>query len=253
MKNESAAFSQGRISALFALLVLFAATSLADEGAGTRAELRVGFSQLEITPPVGAVITGPRHPVSVGTDDPLFAKALVVRNGDRTLAIVGVDLVKIRQDLAAEAIAQATRRTGIHHDAVIICPSHNHSSPFIPEGGPVNKQYISTLPGRIADCIEQAYKALQPARMFIGRSLVLEGHHNRRLISKADGLALNTWLKNLNDLNQTPQVLGTEGPIDPELWLARFDALDGKTLGTLVNFTCHPSLHDRSGRQTFPV
>jgi len=164
---------------------------------------------------------------------------------------VGLDLVKIRLDLADAAIAQASQRTGIDRDAVMICPTHNHSSPWIPMGGPKNKDYISTLPGLIADSIEQAYKALQPARMFLGRSLVYEGHHNRRVVSKADGLVLNTWLKKLNDLEQTPQVLGTEGPIDPELWVARFDALDGRVLGTLVNFTCHPSLHDRSGLKTW--
>jgi hypothetical protein len=42
-----------------------------------------------------------------------------------------------------------------------------------------------------------------------------------------------------------PQVLGSESIIDPELWLVRFDSLDGKMLGSLVNFTCHPCLHDR--------
>ena len=112
-------------------------------------------------------------------------------------------------------------------------------------GGPNNKDYLATLPELIADSIEQAHRAMQPARMHLGRSLVYEGHHNRRVVSKADGLALNTWLTKLNDLEQTPQVLGTEGPIDPELWVARFDALDGRVLGSLVNFTCHPSLHDR--------
>lgn len=44
-------------------------------------------------------------------------------------------------------------------------------------------------------------------------------------------------------------MLGTEGPIDPEMWVARFDALDGTVLGTLVNFTCHPALHDRRGHK----
>ncbi len=211
-------------------------------------ELRVGFSKVEITPPIGAVITGPGAPASMGTDDPLFAKTLVVQSGDRTLAIVGLDLVKITLDLADTAIAQASQRTGIDRNAVMICPSHNHSSPLIPANGDsrsTNKDYILTLPGRIADSIEQAYKALQPARMLLGRSLVFEGIHNRRVVSKADGLVLNTWLKKLNDLEQCPQVLGTEGPIDPELWVARFDTLDGQVLGTLVNFTCHPALHDR--------
>jgi hypothetical protein len=209
---------------------------------------------MDITPPVGCVITGPGAPVSTGTDDPLRASALVVASGGRKLAVVGVDLVKVRRDLADAAIALAAERTGLARDAILICPSHNHSSPLIPAQGDkntINKDYIATLPKLIADCIEQANQALQPARMFIGRSLVYEGHCNRRLISKADGLALNTWLKKLNDLQQVPQVLGTEGPIDPELWVARFDALDGKVLGTLVNFTCHPGLHDRIKTHTW--
>jgi hypothetical protein len=222
--------------------------SAAPRGEGARGELRVGFSQVDITPLVGGVITGPGKPVSTGTDDPLRAHAMVVESGDRKLAIVGVDLVKIRRDLADAATALASQRTGIARDAVLICPSHNHSSPLIPAQGDkatVNKDYIATLPKLIADSIEQADRALQPARMSIGRSLVFEGHVNRRLISKADGLALNSWLKKLDDLQQVPQVLGTEGPTDPELWVARFDALDGRVLGTLVNFTCHPCLHDR--------
>jgi hypothetical protein len=108
-----------------------------------------------------------------------------------------------------------------------------------------NKDYIATLPKLVADAIVQANQTLQPARMSVGRSLVLEGHINRRLIAKSDGLVLNTWLKKLDDLKQVPQVLGSEGVIDPELWLVRFDSPDGKMLGSLVNFTCHPCLHDR--------
>lgn len=210
--------------------------------------MKVGFAQVDITPPVGAIITGPMGPVSTGTDDPLRARAMVVQSGNRKLAVVGVDLVKFRLDLADKTIALVTQQSDITRDAVLICPSHNHSSPLIPADGDkatANKAYIDTLPTLISDAILQANNALQPARMAIGRSLVLEGHINRRLIAKSDGLVLNTWLKKLNDLEQVPQVLGSEGVIDPELWLVRFDSLDGKMLGALVNFTCHPCLHDR--------
>lgn len=230
------------------LAQLLALATIAFLSCTTQAKaLEVGFSELDITPPAGAIMTGPRLPITAGTDDPLLVKALVVRSGERTLAVVGLDLVKIRLDLADAAIAQASERTGIDRAAIMICPSHNHSSPFIPMGGPNNAKYIETLPGLMADSIEKAFEALQPARMFLGRSLVYEGHHNRRLVSKADGKVLNTWLDKLDDIEQTPQVLGTEGPIDPELWVARFDAPDGTVLGTLVNFTCHPALHDRRG------
>ncbi len=216
--------------------------------ASSESSLEVGFGQVDITPPVGGIITGPASPVSTGTDDPLKAQAVIIASGGKRLAIVGVDLVKIRHDLAEAAITQAAQRAGLAREAVLICPSHNHSSPLIPAHGDkntINRDYIATLPKAIADSIEQANKNLQPARLSIGRSLVYEGHINRRVLSKADGLALNVWLKKVNDLKQVPQVLGTEGPIDPELWVVRFDAPDGKMLGALVNFTCHPCLHDR--------
>ena len=228
---------------LNAALVLFATSALSADG-----ELRAGFAQVDITPPIGAIITGPMGPASTGTDDPLRARAMVVQNGERKLAIVGVDLVKIRRDLSDKAIELVTQQTDISRDGILICPSHNHSGPLIPADGDnnkLNKAYIDTLPKLIADSIVQANKALQPARLSIGRSLVLEGHINRRLISKSDGLVLNTWLKKLNNLKEVPQVLGSESVIDPELWLVRFDAPDGKMLGSLVNFTCHPCLHDR--------
>ena len=158
------------VSALGVVLVLFVAPAFAEVGEGPTGQLRVGFGQSDITPPVGATMTGASHVRSVGTDDPLLARTLVAQSGERTIAIVGVDLVKIRLDLADAAIAQASQRTGIDRDAVMICCSHNHSSPLIPMGGPTNKDYLSALPGLIADSIEQAYGALQPARMFLGDS-----------------------------------------------------------------------------------
>jgi len=247
MKTKSP-ISLKTVCALIATLAFIAPSVFAKDDAGTRAELKAGFAQVDITPPIGAIITGPMGPTSTGTDDPLKAQAMVVQSGGRKLAIVGVDLVKFRRDLADKVIELVMQQTDITRDAVLICPSHNHSGPLIPADGDnakANKAYIDTLPKLVSDAIVQANRALQPARLSIGRSLVLEGHINRRLISKADGLVLNTWLTKLNDLKQVPQVLGTESVIDPELWLVRFDSLDGKMLGSLVNFTCHPCLHDR--------
>lgn len=228
-------------------MVVSSAFSLAS-GQAVPSDLKAGFAKVDITPPSDAIITGPMGPRGMGTDDPLQARAMVVQNGTRKLAVVGVDLVKVTHALADGIIALVTQRTDITRDAVLICPSHNHSSPLIPAQGDkntANKAYIDTLPKLVSDSIVQADQAMRPARLLVGRSLVYEGHCNRRVISKADGLVLNTWLKKAGNLKEVPQVLGTEGPIDPELWVLRFDALDGKTLGTLVNFTCHPAMHDR--------
>lgn len=248
MKNK---ISPARLKGAFAsvtLLALFVVVAMTEARGGAPGDLKAGFAQVEITPPVGAIMTGPMGPISTGTDDPLKARAMVVQGGDRKLAIVGVDLVKFRRDLADKAIALVMQQTDITRDGILVCPSHNHSSPLIPADGDnakANKAYIDTLPKLVSDAIVQANQSLQPARLSIGRSLVLEGHINRRLISKSDGLVLNTWLTKLHDLKQVPQILGSESVIDPELWLVRFDSPDGKMLGSLVNFTCHPCLHDR--------
>jgi hypothetical protein len=55
-----------------------------------------------------------------------------------------------------------------------------------------------------------------------------------------DGRAINTWMRDLiDDLVKCPQLIGTAGPVDPELWVVRFDTLDGRPLGAFVNFSLH--------------
>ena len=41
-------------------------------------DLKAGFAQVDITPPIGGIITGPMGPRSTATDDPLKARAMVV-------------------------------------------------------------------------------------------------------------------------------------------------------------------------------
>ena len=57
-------------------------------------ELRVGFSQLDITPPVGVKMTGAGIPLAVGTDDPLLARTVVAQSGDRLIEDDAVDALK---------------------------------------------------------------------------------------------------------------------------------------------------------------
>jgi hypothetical protein len=91
-----------------AALVLFVTSTLSADG-----ELRAGFAQVDITPPIGAIITGPMGPASTGIADPLKARAMVVQNGERRLAIVGVDLVKVTRDLTDKIIALVVQQTSI--------------------------------------------------------------------------------------------------------------------------------------------
>ena len=210
--------------------------------------LQVGFGEVEITPPTGLYMCGGLQPrTNVGTDDPLMAKALVARAGGKAIAIVGVDLIGLPRQFVDRAIQQAVASTGLEAEAIMVACSHTHSGPYTQEGlysfGVTNAEYLDTLPGAIASSIEAAWRALRPARMHIGRSLVYHLLHHRRVVTK-DGKAVNTWMSDqLNDLERCPQIVGTAGPIDPELWVLRFDGADGKPFGALVNFSLHVNTH----------
>ena len=207
-------------------------------------KLRVGFGETDITPPDGLYMCGSLDPrKNDGMTDPLQSHALVVESGDSRIAIVGVDLIGLPKALADEIIAEAAGRTGIPVHAIMIACSHTHSGPYTAEGlyssQVTDTGYLSTLPDRIATSVEQATGQVEPATMHIGRALVHHGLHNRRVICP-DGKVLNTWMPvALNDLELIPQVLGTAGPVDPELWVVRFDKLDGSTLGIFYNFSLH--------------
>jgi neutral ceramidase len=215
--------------------------------------LRVGWGMTDITPPIGSyMIGGLVPPHSTAIDDPLRSKALVAESQGHKIAIVGVDLALLPRSFCDAAIADASRRTGIDPGAIVICCSHTHSGPdtsgiFFPES--LNHAYLATLPGLIADSIEQANATCRPATMAIGRSLVYQGLHHRRVLCK-DGKALNTWMVDaLDDLQRCPQILGAAGPIDPELWVVRFDSPEGKPLGVLFNYSLHANSH--SGQTAF--
>ncbi|MHB0856099.1 MAG: hypothetical protein ACYC5M_00845 [Anaerolineae bacterium] len=207
--------------------------------------LQVGFGDVEITPPVGLFMCGGLQPrTNTGVGDPLRAKTLVAANGSGQIAIVGVDLIGLPRAYVDAAIEQASARTGIPKDAIIVSCSHTHSGPYTEDGlysyGVTNPPYLDTLPGLLAESICQAHAALRPVTMHIGRSLVHHGLHHRRVLNKRENKAFNTWMSDaLNDLEVCPQILGSCGPIDPEMWVVRFDDLSGTPYGALVNFSVH--------------
>ena len=211
-------------------------------------QLRIGFGETDVTPPDGLYMCGSLDPRrNTGITDPLQAHALVAESNGARIAIVGVDLIGIPKALADEIIAEAAQRTGIPAHAIMISCSHTHSGPYTKEGlysfEVTDADYLSTLPDRIAASVEQAAERAEAATMHIGRALVHHGLHYRRVLC-ADGKVFNTWMPGaLDDLDLVPQVLGTAGPVDPELWVVRFDRTDGTPLGVFFNFSLHTNSH----------
>ncbi len=209
-------------AALAALLVLFAAARPA------RA-LEAAAGKVEITPDLktekvwmaGFGATG-RKPW--GVHDPLYARLLVLREGDRTVAMVGLDLLGFyRND-----VADLRRLAGFDAPgrSLFLNSTHTHSGPdTLGLWGPmigvsgINAQYHARMVARIAEALKLLETQLRPAT-------ALGGHGTL----DPRGLCRDS---------RDPQV------IDPNLSVLRVNGADGRAIATVVNWSCHAEVLGR--------
>jgi len=64
--------------------------------------------------------------VSTGVHDPLFAKAMVLSQGQTTVAFVGNDLCSVPRELTDRARQRASDKTGIPFANIVITATHTH-------------------------------------------------------------------------------------------------------------------------------
>ena len=191
------------------------------------AELRIGFSEAEITPPLGAPMAG--YAARIGSaesiHDPLSIQAVVLGDGERRIALVALDLRR----LASERVIETLRTDGIEH--VILASSHTHSGPnaederFRGSAG----LWRAELEDRVIETVRRAAAETFSARLQAGRGAVKLAH-NRRLV-KDDGTVTMLW----RNAEERPTK-----PLDSGIGVVRVSDTSGTTRGVLVHFACHP-------------
>ena len=204
----------------------------------------VGAAEVDITPPVGALLAGNTVPrESLGVQDPLTIKAIVLESGGVRLAYVLYDLIALRREHGDAGVGLAAERTGIPEMNIVWAASHTHTGPYTKtvafgadKGGRANPEWLSQLPGKFAQAVEAAHQAMRPARMSRMRGFCCGLGHNRRLKLK-NGREINTW--NLGQLPDNVQSLGSAAPVDPELGILCFDDEAGVPIAVLWHYTLH--------------
>ncbi len=220
-RAREAPFAQRALALTLLAVPLLAATAAA--------ELRAGAASAEITPPLGGRLYGygaRGDAVSTGVHDPLRARALVLADGARTVALVTLDLGSARKDLTREVRRLVAERAG--WDDVLLLASHSHSTPT-----PDDARYadwLAALSAQIAGAALRAHEALRPARMAVAVASVPECHNRRRL--RPDGSVEMFW-RNRERLPTSP--------VDWRLTAVALEgAASGEPIATLVHFACHP-------------
>lgn len=200
-------------SIILPLIVLLLAPLAAEA-----AQLQAGVAKVDITDR------------TVPVNDPLYAKALVLRDGDTTMAIITVDAVaigqlgRIKNDFLPNVRAQLQKELNIAPSHVLINASHCH--------GIVCNDYEK----RAVQAVRDACRNMVPVKVGAGRGHENRIMENRRLWLK-DGS--ETDVRHAYSLAPDEQIVRI-GPTDSDIGLLRLDRLNGQPLAIVYNFAVHP-------------
>jgi neutral ceramidase len=227
------------ITLLVGTILLACVFSSSAEGA-----LKGGTAKVDITPAIGAWLSGygSRNKPSEGILDPLYAKALVLDDGQSKIAIVSADLLWVPLGITNEIRQQVQKKLGIPQENIMICGTHTHFAPKIDRiakdwpdaaAAQIDESYVQVLKKKIFDSIMLAERDIKEVKLGVGKGEMTEIVYNRRT-KKPDGKVAMTF----NLPPASPDL--TFGPIDPELCLLRVDDTDGALVAAVVNYACHP-------------
>jgi len=201
-----------------------AAPAPVDEG------LEVGFDATDITPPLNdakkpVYLAGFGHNrKATGVNDPIMARTVVLRAGDKKIAMVSIDVVGY---FHGEVEQVRARLADFHY--VLVSSTHNHEGPdTLGLWGPspvisgVDPAYMALVRERIVASVRAAEKTFAPAQVRFGTVKVPELLHDTR----------------------QPIVL------HDDLVVLRFNA-PGKEepAGLVVQWNCHPETMDDKNTQ----
>lgn len=196
-------------------------------------ELLAGAARVDITDRAAGPVNDPAH-----------ARALVLRSGDSTVVLVGVDAVaiggigRIGNGFLGSVRSELQNRLGIAPENVIINASHCHA---------IVRGDAASL---VIQAVNEAARRMVPVRAAAGSCEEKRISENRRLKMK-DGSEVD--MRRAYAMPRDEDIASV-GPVDPRVGLLRLDRLDGTPLAIVYQFACHPIMNPphRGSSADFP-
>jgi len=209
------------ISLLFGVIVFRA---VADETKSFRA----GAASADVNPSAGSYIAGDaQNRKFESVHDDLFAKAVVLHDGESAIALVTVDCIGLINHTIKQiqsAAAEQANLPGLTAERVLVASTHCHNGPDVVglwgenlQTSGVDQQYLQSLIDTTAAQVKQAAAKLVPAKLLAASTE-----------SQAD------WVHNICE----------PGDLDRTLSVLKLESTDGQCIATVTNFACHPTILD---------
>lgn len=192
--------------------------------------LYAGVCETNITPPPGVWMSGYalRPTGAVGVHDELYARALVLDNGQRRLVLIATDLIAFDPDLVARLREGISAPLGVPPEAIMLHCTHSHAGPCVRSYrcmGTRDEAYVDVLVRKMIGAARQAAENLQPAHLTYGEATAQIGINRRQTLPMGN------------------VTLGADygGPVAPIVQTLSVNAADGPTFAMLFSHACHPT------------
>lgn len=220
LHSDHSARQQNRPRIQRALIIVFVVViELCRTGAVNAAQLSAGVAKLDITDRQAGLV-----------NDPLYVKALVLKNDTTTVVIVTVDAVAIGEighisnDYLAKVRLRIESELNIKPANILINASHCHGI------------VCSDVDERTFQAVKEASQNMIPVRAGVG-----VGHENRIMENRRLKLKNGKEVDSRHAYSLPPdEEIAEIGPVDPEIGILRLDRRDGGPLAVVYNFACHP-------------
>ena len=202
-----------------------------------------GFYEKEITPPLGCSVPGYFN-LRRGCDvlDRLYARAVVIKVGDKKVAILSVDGLHPFARLCNDIAERIEKYTGIGRESIMIGYTHTHTGTPFGRGGVAYaddeivadsiKGYYDVYVRLVADCAILADLRLEKCTASFGKGEV-----------KGISFVRDYFMKNstpqTNPPRMSPEIEGPVTEADYELPVLMIKDENGKEKGAILSFACH--------------
>ena len=190
-------------------------------------QLLAAMAEIDLTPPIGFRMAGYfNERCATATHDPLKAKALVLRQGKETVALVFCDLIGLSLHVTTNARAMASRLMGIPITNIVIAATHSHTGPLFDDvrgdffhetslatyGADPHQtiDYPALLTDRLVRVIARAKARLEPAELEVDIAKQTGLPFNRRYHMKDGRVVFNPGILNSN-------IVRPAGPVDSDV------------------------------------
>lgn len=196
--------------------------------------LQVGFSRVNITPPLGVRLMGYfRKRLAEGVRDELEANCICLACEDTKVVLISLDHVGVMRKVLNDLREEIARTTGIPAEAVYIHSTHTHTGPAVdPDAeAEIEQIYYKQFFRKVVDSAVLAMQDLKPAKMGYAVSTAPNIAYIRRFYMKDGPVATNPKVN-------SPDIIGPVGKVDERVNVLRFDREEDTLI--LANFGNHP-------------